>query len=85
MFKSISLSVLLAFTLCLTGCDWQSVENEADSGTSSIFTKVEETPSWMIVYDKETKVMYTVSTGSYNLGTFTLLVNPDGTPKTYTN
>lgn len=36
-----------------------------------------------IVYDRDTLVMYAVSDGRENKGVFTLLVNPDGTPKLY--
>ncbi len=35
---------------------------------------------WLIVYRRETKVMYAVSNSNHNVGTFTLLVNADGTP-----
>lgn len=34
-----------------------------------------------IVYDKDTKVMYSISNGTYNRGTPTVLLNADGTPK----
>ena len=33
-----------------------------------------------IVYHKDTKVMYAVSRSGYNSGTYTVLVNADGTP-----
>lgn len=36
-----------------------------------------------VVYDRETLVMYAVSNGGYNAGTFTVLLNSDGTPKLY--
>lgn len=45
-----------------------------------MFVCVEETSSWRIVYDKNTKVMYAVSSSSYNYGTFTVLVDVDGNP-----
>ena len=48
-----------------------------------MFVEREEANRWIIVYHKETKVMYAVSYGSYNIGTFTLLVNADGTPMLY--
>ena len=35
------------------------------------------------MYHKETKVMYAVSSGGFNSGNFTVLVNPDGTPMIY--
>lgn len=40
--------------------------------------------SWLdawIVYDTETKVMYTISDIPYNKGTMTLLVDENGKPK----
>lgn len=36
-----------------------------------------------ILYDRETGVMYARSNGSYNVGTMTVMVNPDGTPRVY--
>ena len=39
--------------------------------------------SYHVVYDRETFVMYAVSNGGYNAGTFTVLLNSDGTPKLY--
>lgn len=36
-----------------------------------------------IVYDIETGVMYTMSTAYNNIGSMTLMVNPDGTPRVY--
>lgn len=81
--KAVFLSALLVGALSLTGCDWQNVESAADSDAPSNFVKVEEAAGWDIVYDKDTRVMYAVSSGGYNFGNFTLLVNPDGTPKLY--
>ena len=46
-------------------------------------SQLETTNSFRIVYHKETKVMYAVSTGPRNPGNFTLLVNPDGSPMIY--
>ena len=47
----------------------------------SMFVEVEESLTWKVVYDKETKVMYAVSGGGYNSGNFTLLVDENGNPK----
>lgn len=38
---------------------------------------------YKVVYDKDTKVLWVVSFRDYNKGTFTMLVNSDGTPKLY--
>lgn len=48
-----------------------------------MFVIVEKAGYWLVVYNKDTKVMYAVSKASYNSGNFTLLVNPDGTPMTW--
>ena len=45
--------------------------------------EVEQTGGYRIVYDKYTKVMYAVSAGYYNFGTFTLLVDANGNPLLY--
>ncbi len=37
-----------------------------------------------VVYHKTTKVMYVISGGVHNQGTFTLLVNADNSPMVYT-
>lgn len=71
------LSVLLAVAICLSGC--ANVESEENSKTS-MFVCVERADTWQVVYHKETKVMYVVSNGSYNYGTFTLLVDAGGNP-----
>lgn len=71
------LSVLLAMTICLSGC--ANVESESKSDTS-MFVCVEQTSVWRIVYHKDTKVMYAVSDGGYNGGTFTVILGADGNP-----
>lgn len=54
-----------------------------EKDTTSMFVIVENHTFLDVVYHKDTKVMYAVSTGSYNLGTFTLLVDADGKPMIY--
>ena len=63
-----------------TGCTKNKAESVAVEDTPSMFIEAERAGSWRIVYHKNTKVMYAVSFGAYNCGTFTLLVNADGTP-----
>ena len=74
------LPILLVPLLCamlLGGCT--RVEKAGQSDVSR-FKVVEETTMWRVVYDKDTKVMYTVSVGGYNSGNFTLLVDSEGKP-----
>ena len=72
-----SMAAVLAIC-CLSGCV-ANVETEKTK-EESMFVMVEETLVWSVVYHRESKVMYAVSGGSYNGGTFTLLVNADGSP-----
>ena len=83
--KTKMIIILAVLTLVFTGCDYANVEtvieqNTVEEPVSSMFVEIEHTSMWKVVYQKDTKVMYVMSYGSYNSGTFTLLVNPDGTP-----
>ena len=50
---------------------------------NDVFEQIGYGDSYIIVYHKQTKVMYVVSDEYRNKGNFTLLVNPDGTPMIY--
>lgn len=73
------LMCLLMVLLTACGNEIEKIDKEKDQ---SMFVLVEgdATSLWWVVYNKDTKVMYTISRGSYNSGNFTLLVNADGTP-----
>lgn len=79
--------ILTLSMLLLSGCDVKTVGKvgTVQKDDTSMFIEVEQTGGWKVVYHKETKVMYVVSTGAYNFGTFTLLVNADGTPMIWEN
>lgn len=83
MKKFIIILVILTFTLLLYACG-PSMEPDKDKDTSnmSMFVLLEnsEANGFRVVYHRETKVMYVISTGMYNNGTFTVMLNPDGTP-----
>ena len=70
--------IILLMAIMLTGCG-TTVDRETQSETSR-FMELERTNRWLIVADKETGVMYSVSNGGYNQGTFTLLVDENGKP-----
>ena len=74
--KKIIALMIVVLAVVTTGCS----EAEDKSSDMLEFTIVESTSMWKVVYHKKTKVMYVVSYGTYNHGTFTLLVNADGTP-----
>lgn len=50
---------------------------------NNVFEQIGYGDSYIIVYHKQTKVMYVVSDEYRNKGNFTVLVNPDGTPMIY--
>lgn len=74
------LSVALA--VYLVGCG-QGIQDESKEDNLSMFVCIETTMNWKVVYHKETKVMYAVSYGTYNIGTFSPLYNADGTLQIY--
>lgn len=77
--KPIVPTIALAAIL-LSGCAANGTESQVVDGKASMFVKVEDGLTWDVYYHRDTKVMYVVSDGSYNYGTFTVLVNPDGSP-----
>jgi hypothetical protein len=75
--------ILLAVIL-IPGCTKAKVETaSSESVNTSMFIEVEKTVVWDIVADRKTGVMYAVSRGGYNQGTFTLLVDAEGKPLIY--
>lgn len=81
MKNKILVMIAIALIIICTGCT--TVEKDLYQSESSMFIQVENTPSFSVVYHRETKVMYAISHGSYNSGDFTLLVNADGSPMIY--
>lgn len=83
--KILTIIMVAMMMLGLVGCSIETIEREGESDKTSIsmFVEIEDTSYWKVVYHRETKVMYVVSDGDYNHGTFTLLVNADGTPMLY--
>ena len=73
---------LLALML-LTGCAKVERIEKPEAENVSRFVTVETTTIWKVVVDKDTHVMYAVSLGGYNSGTFTLLVDAEGKPLIY--
>lgn len=54
-------------------------------GDDSLFVFVEASAwsRYAVCYDKQTGVMYAVSNGQHNTGTFTVLLDANGMPKIY--
>lgn len=74
------IAVMLA--VGLVACGGQPSAAMVDNSTSlqAQFVKVYECYDYDIVYNAANRVMYAVSSGHDNCGTFTLLVNDDGSP-----
>lgn len=72
---------ILLLSVMLAGCGTSSVPDagQAVPETSS-FVLVEKYPYFQVIAVRETGVMYIMSDGLYNRGTFTLLVDADGKP-----
>ena len=76
--KILSVVILATFvSVLLTGCNYAILADEQPKGNyESTFVKVEEGYNYFIVYDKDTKVMYRVT--SYSCDP---LFNSDGSLK----
>lgn len=89
MKKNLIILIVLAMLMfCLTGCGSKKQLTEEDFAEASkskysMFIEVEDGSCYDIVYHKTTKVMYAISRGAYNQGTFTVLLNSDGNPMLY--
>lgn len=83
MFKRIICALLcVIFAFFLVGCGTRYETVDQLNKPTSMFIIIEGSglDCYRIVYHRNTKVMYAVSTGGYNGGNFTVLVNPDGSP-----
>ena len=80
------LVLFLILCLCLTGCyssglETNGFETDANGNSvSSMFVIVEKQHDFYVMYHKETKVMYAVSSAGQSYGVLTLLVDQEGKP-----
>lgn len=77
------LLVVILFILLLTGCGERTDSQNSEKSNMFVCVESDFNHGYDIVYHRDTKVMYAVSDDAYNRGTFTLLVNSDGTPMLY--
>lgn len=82
MKRLVLMFLLVVTVLAASGCSY-GMDEEPRADAPSMFVKVEDCGTFNIVYDRDTKVMYTVSSSDYNFGNVTMLVNADGTPKVW--
>lgn len=83
MKKIFAVLVTLMLGVTIAGCSPNPAETTYIDDIPSRFVIVEKSGNWSVVADQETKVMYAVSDGRRNRGTFTMLVDSDGTPLLY--
>lgn len=81
--RIICVLLCVIFAFFLIGCGGSEISHvEETKPTTSMFIAIEKNNliGFWVVYHRDTKVMYVVSTGACNSGNFTVLVNPDGSP-----
>ena len=74
---------LLILAIVIASVILSAVILNAQGLTEPYFVEVAGGKTYKIVYDCDTKVMYAISDSMYSRGNFTLLVNPDGSPRIY--
>ena len=82
MKKKIILAALLAVTMVVL-CACSMEPGKVDAAENGFFMVYQKYMSGNIVVDTQTNVMYWMSTGPHNIGTLTMLVEKDGSPKIY--
>lgn len=85
MKKMMSMVLIITFILLLlVGCSESTKQsNKENTYEKYSFTTIMYSDNYNIVYQNETKVMYVMSTGYYNIGNFTVLVDGNGKPMLY--
>ena len=82
--KLVILSILA--TLLLAGCGERTIQNEAKKEQDSYntyFIRISSEYYGDIIYDSRTGVQYWRSSGAYNSGSLTVLLDTDGNPLIY--
>ena len=84
LIRPIDVILIIAITaICTVATFYFSTQTMTSIETTSPYVLI-YTDTYFnceIVYDKDTKVMYSISNGARNRGTLTVLLNADGTPK----
>ena len=81
--KKLIVMLMLAVTLAGCSSSGDSYVGDGEKSDQKRFVSVEYSMSYEIVVDRETRVMYVVSNGAYNHGTFTVMVDENGKPLTW--
>ena len=79
--KKFLIILFTVIVLCVVSCGCSTNTTEASSNEpDTAFITLEKHYDYYIVYHRDTHVMYAVSRGIENVGTFTLLVDAEGNP-----
>lgn len=78
--KKLIVILMLAVTLAGCGSSNESDIRDGEKSNQKRLVLVEDEWPYKIMVDRETRVMYVVSNGRYNCGTFTVMVDESGKP-----
>lgn len=79
MKKILCITLIGIMLCCMTACG----NLDAEAKEQSRFVQIDKNDWFITVYDRTTKVQYTVSDGYYNKGIVTMLVDAEGKPLLY--
>lgn len=75
------LAIIMVFILCSCSKMEMDIVSKQEGTKATRFAIVESFDDGRVIIDRETNVEYWMSTGTYNYGTLTMLVDKDGNPK----
>ena len=81
--KKILISILIVSLIVLFTYIFKDIIIVNSNASDERFVLISSEGIFDICYDKETKVQYSVSRGSYNQGNLTVLVDDEGKPLLY--
>ena len=81
----ISFIAVFSASILLYGCNFDDTSSYTfdQNPQEEYFEVISKGSGYAIVYDTDSRVMYVMATIGGNYGDFTMLVNPDGSPKLY--
>lgn len=80
--KIVLFLILIALIIFASGCE-AGVDMAADPHDNDYFCVIYDAGQYVIMYNKQTNVMYTMSQSTKSTGVLTVLLNADGTPMLY--
>lgn len=81
--KKILISIVMIVLIMLLAYIFKDIITVNSNASDDRFVPISNGGIFDIYYDKETKVQYSVSRGSYNQGNLTVLVDAEGKPLLY--